>query len=79
MTPGRHRLARHLTAGILAVAVAGLFVLGVDGLIGAMQKLSHLFATAPAPSPAAEPAAAEPAPTPGVVPAFIVPAEGKRE
>lgn len=74
MTPQRFRLVKHLTALAFALAMSGVFVLGVDGLIGGMQRLSRLFASPP---PAADTAAAGAGEvtTPGVVPAFIVPAE----
>lgn len=69
MTPAHLRFARNLTASLFAAAMVALFLLGVDGLVGAMQKLTRVFATVPpAPPPAAAPA------TPGVVPAFVVPA-----
>lgn len=71
MTPARFRIVKHLTATALAVTVVGVFVLGLDGMIGAMQKLTRLFASAP--PPAAVPAAETPA-APGVVRAFVVPA-----
>lgn len=79
MTASGFQVAKHVTAGIVAVAAAGLFVLGVDGVVGAMQKLSRVFVAAPPPPPAATAPPAEPATTPGVVPAFIVPAGGERE
>jgi hypothetical protein len=54
-------------------------VLGVDGLIGGVQRLTHIYVPSrPAPAPAATPAEAAPDATtmqPGVVPAFVVPAE----
>lgn len=64
MTPTRFDIAKHLTATLFAVTLVGLLVLGVDGMLGAMQKLTRLVTAAP-------PAAAVPA----VVPAFVVPAD----
>jgi hypothetical protein len=80
MTPTRFRIVKHLTATLFAVTMAGLFVLGVDGLLGAMQKLARAFAATEQPPAAAAPAAQAPA-VPGVVPAFVVPAveEAPRE
>jgi hypothetical protein len=73
MTPNRFRIAKHLTATILAVTMAGLLLLGFDGLLVAMRKLANVVSAAPAP-----PAVTAPAPavveTPGVVQTFIVPA-----
>jgi hypothetical protein len=74
MTPVQFRLVKHLTATLFAVAMVGLFLLGVDGLIGAMQKLSRVFTSAPRPAPVELPAP-EGVATHGVVPAFVVPAE----
>lgn len=74
MTPAQFRLVKHLTATLFAVAMVSLFLLGVDGLIGAMQKLSDVFASAPPPAPLESPAP-EAVATPGVMPAFVVPAE----
>ena len=72
MTPTRFRIVKHGTATLFAIAMAGLFVLGVDGLIRGVHKMTRVFAAAP---PAASPVTDSDA-TPGVVPAFIVPADG---
>jgi hypothetical protein len=72
VTPKRFRIVKHLTAALFATAMAGLFVLGVDGLLRGVHELTRLFG---APPPAAAPAADSGA-TPGVVPTFIVPAKG---
>ncbi len=74
MTPSRFRLAKHLTAAIVAVAMAGLLLLGFDGLLVAMRKLASVVSSTPAPPPVAAPAPAV-AETPGVVQTFIVPAD----
>jgi hypothetical protein len=74
MTPAQFRLVKHLTAALFAVSMAGLFLLGADGLIGAMQKLSRVVATAPPPA-RAEFSSPEAAATPGVMPAFVIPAD----
>jgi hypothetical protein len=77
MTPTRFRIVKHLTATVFALTLTGLLVLGFDGIIGAMQKLTRVYATRPPPTPAEAPAAEAPA-TPGVVPAFIVPADAAK-
>lgn len=76
MTPKRFRITRNLTAAIAAVIAVSVFLLGVDGLLGAMQRLTQLMNAAPPSAPAPAPApVAEAAATPGIVPAFIVPAD----
>ncbi len=75
MTPARNRVARNLTAAVFAALAVSLFLLGVDGLLGAMQRLTRLMGSAPPPAVAP---AAEVATTPDVVPAFIVPVEEPR-
>ena len=74
MTPAHFRIAKHLTAGLAALAAAGLLVFGFDGVLSAMQKLTRIYAT-PTPSAAPEAAPAATPATPGVVPAFVVPAD----
>jgi hypothetical protein len=73
VTPNHFRIARNLTAAAVAVAMAGLLLLGFDGLLVAMRKLANVVSALPAPPPVAAPAPAEVA-TPGVVQTFIVPA-----
>lgn len=73
MTLNRFQLAKHLTAAIVAVAMAGLLLLGFDGLVVAMRKLANVFSAAPTPPPVAAPAPAV-VQTPGVVQTFIIPA-----
>jgi hypothetical protein len=73
MTPTRFQIAKHLTAAIVAVMMAGLLLLGFDGLLVAMRKLAKVVGTAPAPVPAAAPVPTT-VETPGVVQTFIVPA-----
>lgn len=73
MTPKAFRIAKHLTSAIVAVAMAGLLLLGFDGLLVAMRKLATVVSAAPAPTPAPAPASAV-VDTPGVVQTFIVPA-----
>ena len=72
MTPKRFRIVKHVTAALFATAMAGLFVLGIDGLIRGVHEMTRVFAAAP---PAASPVTDSDAP-PGVVFAFIVPADG---
>jgi hypothetical protein len=72
MAPNHFRIAKHLTAAIVAIAMAGLLLLGFDGLLVAMRKLADVVRAAP-PPPAAAPAPAA-VETPGVVQTFIVPA-----
>ena len=74
MTPQRFRIVKHATASLFALVMAGLFVLGFDGLLRGMQKLAEAFAARP---PAATAPPAEGPATPGVVPAFIVPPPGE--
>jgi hypothetical protein len=73
MTPNHFRIARNLTAAIVAVAMAGLLLLGFDGLLVAMRKLADVVSVPPAPPPVAAPPPAV-VETPGVVQTFIVPA-----
>jgi hypothetical protein len=73
MMPTRFQIAKHLTATIVAVTMAGLLLLGFDGLLVAMRKLANVVGAAPAPAPVAAPAP-EVVETPGVVRTFIVPA-----
>lgn len=72
MTPNGFRLAKHLTAAIVAIAMAGLLLLGFDGMLGAMRKLATVVSAMRAPPPVAAPAPAV-VETPGVVQAIIVP------
>ena len=72
MSPTRFRIMKHLTAGLFAASMAGLFMLGVDGLFRGVHELTRLFA---APPPATAPVRDSGA-TPGVVSIFIVPADG---
>lgn len=74
MTPNRFRIAKHLTAVTLAVAMAGLLLLGFDGMLVAMRKLADVVSAAPPPPPVAAPAP-EVVATPGVVQTFIAPAD----
>ncbi len=68
----RSRVARRLAAALFAAAATALLLLGVDGFLGAMHRLTDLYLTA---RPAQPEAAAPAAPAePGVVSAFIVPA-----
>jgi hypothetical protein len=70
MTPTRFRIVKHLTATLFALTAVGILVLGFDGLLRAMRKLTLAITPPPAAAPAVE------APmSPGVVPAFVVPAE----
>jgi hypothetical protein len=73
MKSNRFRIAKHLTSATLAVAMAGLLLLGFDGLLVAMHKLADVISPAPAPTAAPAPAPAE-VKTPGVVQTFIMPA-----
>ncbi len=72
MSPTRFRIVKHVTAALFAASMAGLFLLGVDGLFRGVHELTRLFA---APPPAAAPVR-DPDVTPGVVSTFIVPADG---
>ena len=72
MSPTRFRIVKHLTAALFAASMAGLFLLGVDGLFRGVHELTRLFAAQP---PAAAPVSDSGA-TPGVVSVFIVPADG---
>jgi hypothetical protein len=70
--PGLFHVVKHLTAALFAAIAAGLLVLGLDGVLSAMHKLTRLYVATP-PSPAAP--ADAPAPTPGMMSAFVVPAD----
>jgi hypothetical protein len=72
MSPTRFRIVKHLTAALFAASMAGLFLLGVNGVFRGVHELTRVFA---APPPAAAPVRDSGA-TPGVVLTFIVPADG---
>lgn len=72
MTPSRNRIARQLTAALVATVAISLLMLGFDGFLRGMHTLTRIYF---APRAAPPPPATEVVAAPGVVPAFVVPPE----